>query len=377
MNRSSFKMWLALIAFALVLFRVLAHIDIVLNATVFFWRLISPFIFGAVLAYLLHPAYRWFHTMLKKLGKSKSSKFDAIYSTMALLLMLVSVGILIAGLAFFVVPELVHSAEVIGVRLPGFIEQVEFQFESLSKSYAWAELLKSFSWSDILNEVTGFIQNLVLTFFANLSGITSGIYRMTITLIFALYLIIDPSEVSKPFQWIHEHALPKNARDYLESMFTIAKDVTSRYIKGTLLDALLVGTLFFVSLTLMGIPSAMLVAFLQMVTNLIPVFGAWIGAILSGILIAVVEPSALLPFIILVMVIQQIDANFLQPKIVGQSVGLPGVFVFIAVTIGSQLFGFWGLLLSVPISAIVFALVLKRFSQVASEQVDALKPSNE
>lgn len=363
MSKSLFKMLMALIVFALVLFQALAHVDVVLNAFVFIWRLISPFIFGAMLAYLLYPAYKWFYNLLKKMIYTTSEKFDGIFSTVALLLMVVSVGLLITALAFFVVPELVQSAEVIGIRLPGFIDQIEMTFESLSRSYAWAELLKSFSWADILNEVTGFIQNLVMAFFANLSGITSGIYRFTITLIFALYLIIDPKDVIKPFVWLHENALPDQAKNEISSTLTIAKDVMSRYIRGTLLDALLVGALFFVSLSVMGIPSAMLVAFLQMVTNLIPVFGAWIGAILSGILIAVVEPSALLPFIILVMVIQQIDANLLQPKIVGQSVGLPGVYVFIAVTIGSQLFGFWGLLLSVPVSAIAFALIHKHFAQ--------------
>jgi len=363
MSKSLFKMLMALIVFALVLFQALAHVDVVLNAFVFIWRLISPFIFGAMLAYLLYPAYQWFYKLLKKMINTTSEKFDGIFSTVALLLMLVSVGLLITALAFFVVPELVQSAEVIGIRLPGFIDQIEMTFESLSRSYAWAELLKSFSWADILNEVTGFIQNLVMAFFANLSGITSGIYRFTIALIFALYLIIDPKDVIKPFAWLHENALPDQAKNEITSTLTIAKDVMSRYIRGTLLDALLVGALFFISLSVMGIPSAMLVAFLQMVTNLIPVFGAWIGAILSGILIAVVEPNALLPFIILVMVIQQIDANLLQPKIVGQSVGLPGVYVFIAVTIGSQLFGFWGLLLSVPVSAIAFALIHKHFAQ--------------
>lgn len=367
MSKSLFKMLMALIVFALVLFQALAHVDVVLNAFVFIWRLISPFIFGAMLAYLLYPAYQWFYKLLKKMINTTSEKFDGLFSTVALLLMLVSVGLLITALAFFVVPELVQSAEVIGIRLPGFIDQIEMTFESLSRSYAWAELLKSFSWADILNEVTGFIQNLVMAFFANLSGITSGIYRFTITLIFALYLIIDPKDVIKPFVWLHENALPDQAKNEITSTLTIAKDVMSRYIRGTLLDALLVGALFFVSLSVMGIPSAMLVAFLQMVTNLIPVFGAWIGAILSGILIAIVEPNALLTFIILVMVIQQIDANLLQPKIVGQSVGLPGVYVFIAVTIGSQLFGFWGLLLSVPVSAIAFALIHKHFAQKGVE----------
>ena len=363
MSKSLFKMLMALIVFALVLFQALAHVDVILNAFDFIWRLISPFIFGAMLAYLLYPAYQWFYKLLKKMINTTSEKFDGLFSTVALLLMLVSVGLLITALAFFVVPELVQSAEVIGVRLPGFIDQIEMTFESLSRSYAWAELLKSFSWADILNEVTGFIQNLVMAFFANLSGITSGIYRFTITLIFALYLIIDPKDVIKPFVWLHENALPDQAKNEITSTLTIAKDVMSRYIRGTLLDALLVGALFFVSLSVMGIPSAMLIAFLQMVTNLIPVFGAWIGAILSGILIVVVEPNGLLPFIILVIVIQQVDANLLQPRIVGQSVGLPGVYAFIAVTIGSQLFGFWGLLLSVPVSAIAFALIHKHVTQ--------------
>lgn len=368
MNKPLFRMLLALIVITLVLYQSLENIDLVLASLVFFWRLVSPFIFGAALAYFLRPAYLWFLAVLKKLIRISNKKFDGVYSAVALLLLLTSFSMLIISLAFFVVPELVQSVQSIGDNLPGFIKHVEGLFETLSKQYAWAELFTSFSWSSILNEVTAFVQNIVMALFANLSGITSGFYRFTITLIFALYLVIEPKDVIKPIHWTFDHALSEHVKNRVTSVLDIAKDVMSRYIKGTLLDALLVGILFFISLTLMGIPSAMLVSFLQMIANLIPVFGALIGALLSAILIAVVDPSALVPFFILVIVIQQVDANLLQPKIIGESVGLPGVYVFIAVTVGSQLFGFWGLLLSVPVSAIVFALIRSIFETKTSIQ---------
>lgn len=366
MNKPLFRMLLSLIVITLVLYQGLENIDMVLASLVFVWRLISPFIFGAALAYFLRPAYLWFLSVLKKIIRISNIKFDGVYSALALLLLLVSFSMLITGIAFFVVPELVQSAESIGDNLPSFIKHVEGLFASLSKQYAWAELFTSFSWSSILNEVTAFVQNIVMAFFANLTGIFSGFYRFTITLIFALYLVIEPKDVIKPIQWTFINAIPEPVKKHVTSVLDIARDVMSRYIKGTLLDALLVGILFFVSLTVMGLPSAMLIAFLQMIANLIPVFGALIGALLSAILIAVVDPLALIPFFILVIVIQQVDANLLQPKIVGQSVGLPGVYVFIAVTVGSQLFGFWGLLLSVPASAIAFALIRNAFETKTS-----------
>lgn len=370
MNKPLFRMLLALIVFTLVLYQGLENFEIVLASLVFVWRLISPFIFGAALAYFLRPAYLWFLEVLKKIVRIKNRKFDGVYSAIALLLLLITFSIFITGLAFFVVPELVQSAKSIGDNLPSFIKHIEGLFETLSKQYAWAELFTSFSWSSILNEVTSFVQNIVMALFANLSGITSGFYRFTITLIFALYLVIEPKDVIKPIHWIFDHTISEPVKKRVTSILEIAKDVMSRYIKGTLLDALMVGILFFISLTLMGIPSAMLVSFLQMIANLIPVFGALIGALLSAVLIAVVDPSALVPFFILVIVIQQVDANLLQPKIIGQSVGLPGVYVFIAVTVGSQLFGFWGLLLSVPVSAIVFALIRSVFEKKTDIQED-------
>lgn len=370
MNKPLFRMLLALIVFTLVLYQGLENFEIVLASLVFVWRLISPFIFGAALAYFLRPAYLWFLEVLKKIVRIKNRKFDGVYSAIALLLLLITFSIFITGLAFFVVPELVQSAKSIGDNLPSFIKHIEGLFETLSKQYAWAELFTSFSWSSILNEVTSFVQNIVMALFANLSGITSGFYRFTITLIFALYLVIEPKDVIKPIHWIFDHTISEPVKKRVTSIFDIAKDVMSRYIKGTLLDALMVGFLFFISLSLMGIPSAMLVSFLQMIANLIPVFGALIGALLSAVLIAVVDPSTLVPFFILVIVIQQVDANLLQPKIIGQSVGLPGVYVFIAVTVGSQLFGFWGLLLSVPVSAIVFALIRSVFEKKTDIQED-------
>lgn len=370
MNKPLFRMLLALIVITLVLYQALENLDMVLASLVFVWRLISPFIFGAALAYFLRPAYLWFLSVLRKLIRVSNKKFDGVYSAIAMLLLLISFSLIITGLAFFVVPELVQSAESIGDNLPSFTKHVEGLFATLSQQYAWAELFTSFSWSSILNEVTTFIQNIVMAFFSNLSGITSGFYRFTITLIFALYLVIEPKDVIKPLQWTFDNAFSESIKMRVTSVLDIAKDVMSRYIKGTLLDALLVGILFFVSLTVLGLPSAMLISFLQMIANLIPVFGALIGALLSAVLIAVVDPSALIPFFILVIVIQQVDANLLQPKIVGQSVGLPGVYVFIAVTVGSQLFGFWGLLLSVPVSAIVFALIRSTFETKTSIQDD-------
>lgn len=368
MNKPLFRMLLALIVITLVLYQGLENIEMVLASLVFLWRLISPFIFGAALAYFLRPAYLWFLHILKKIIRISNRRFDGVYSAVAILLLLITFSMLITGIAFFVVPELVQSIQSIGDNLPGFIKHVEGLFATLSKQYAWAELFTSFSWSSILNEVTTFIQNIVMALFANLSGITSGFYRFTITLIFALYLVIEPKDVIKPFHWIFDHGFSNSAQKRVMTVLDIAKDVMSRYIKGTLLDALLVGILFFISLTLMGIPSAMLVSFIQMLANLIPVFGALIGALLSAVLIAVVDPSALIPFFILVIVIQQVDANLLQPKIIGESVGLPGVYVFIAVTVGSQLFGFWGLLLSVPVSAIVLALIRSVFERKISIQ---------
>lgn len=368
MNKPLFRMLLALIVFTLVLYQGLENFELVLASLVFVWRLISPFIFGAALAYFLRPAYLWFLLILKKIIRISNRRFDGVYSAVAILLLLITFSIFITGLAFFVVPELVRSAKSIGDNLPTFIKHIEGLFATLSKQYAWAELFTSFSWSSILNEVTSFVQNIVMALFANLSGITSGFYRFTITLIFALYLVIEPKDVIKPIHWIFDHTISDPVKKRVTSIFDIAKDVMSRYIKGTLLDALMVGILFFISLTLMGIPSAMLVSFLQMISNLIPVFGALIGALLSAVLIAVVDPSALVPFFILVIVIQQVDANLLQPKIIGESVGLPGVYVFIAVTVGSQLFGFWGLLLSVPVSAIVFALIRSVFEKKADIQ---------
>ena len=368
MNKPLFRMLLALIVFTLVLYQGLENIEMVLASLVFVWRLISPFIFGAALAYFLRPAYLWFLHILKKIIRISNRRFDGVYSAVAILLLLITFSMLITGIAFFVVPELVQSIQSIGDNLPGFIKHVEGLFVTLSKQYAWAELFTSFSWSSILNEVTTFVQNIVMALFANLSGITSGFYRFTITLIFALYLVIEPKDVIKPFHWIFDHGFSNSVQKRVMTVLDIAKDVMSRYIKGTLLDALLVGILFFISLTLMGIPSAMLVSFIQMLANLIPVFGALIGALLSAVLIAVVDPSALIPFFILVIVIQQVDANLLQPKIIGESVGLPGVYVFIAVTVGSQLFGFWGLLLSVPVSAIVFALIRSVFERKISTQ---------
>ena len=184
MNKALFRMLLTLIIITLVLYQGLENIEVVFSSIVFIWRLISPFIFGAALAYILRPLYLWFLVVLKKLIRISNRKFDGIYSAIALLLLLVSLSILITGLALVVIPELVQSAKSIGENLPILVKHIEDLFDNLSKQYAWAELFSSFSWSNILSEATTFIQNIVMALFSNISGITTGFYRLTITLIF-------------------------------------------------------------------------------------------------------------------------------------------------------------------------------------------------
>lgn len=325
-----------------------------MNGLQYIWNIITPFILGISIAYILLPIYVKIKELLLKYLRIKSineNKFINLLSLVVLMFLLISSLLLLLGT---IIPELMSSLNILGSKIPNMFENINNIATQFYNKYNLEFVLKDISWLQIVTNISLYINEILKNMLLNISSISVGLFKFVTSIIFSIYLILDYKTITNPINRFIKITFTEKINANIEKFIRITNDVFKKYITGTLLDALVVGSIFFVVLSLLEMPNALLIGFIQMLSNLVPIFGAWVGGLVSVIFIYAISPNKVVLFIFIIIVIQQIDSSLLQPKIIGNKMGLPGIIIFIAVTIGSQLFGLLGLLFSVPICAIIY-----------------------
>ena len=194
---------------------------------------------------------------------------------------------------------------------------------------------------------------------------------MLLALVFALYLLAKKEVVTAHLKNLALTVLPpKNARRLLH-VVTLTKHTFTNFVTGQLTEAVIIGVLCFLGMLILGIPYAGAVSAFVGATALIPVFGAWIGGVVGAFLILLADPAKSLWFVVFLLILQQVEGNLIYPKVVGKSVGLPGLLVLMAVTLGGEAFGIGGMLFSVPVCAVLYSLYLEYIQKAQRPVKDA------
>ena len=184
----------------------------------------------------------------------------------------------------------------------------------------------------------------------------SGVSTFVIGLIFSFYILLQKEKLSRQARQVFYAILPERRADRLLDVLRLAERTFSSFLSGQCLEACILGTLFVVAMTLFQIPYALLVGVLIALTALIPIVGAFIGCAVGALLIAIDDPWKALWFIVLFLVLQQVEGNLIYPHVVGSSVGLPSIWVLAAVTLGGKLMGITGMLFFIPLCSVIYAL---------------------
>lgn len=188
------------------------------------------------------------------------------------------------------------------------------------------------------------------------TSVLSVLVDVLLGLVFALYLLAKKEVVAAHLK---KTVLPQKKAQRLLSIASLTNQTFTNFVSGQLTEAVIIGVLCFFGMLILGIPYAGAVSAFVAVTALVPIFGAWIGGGLGAFLILLAEPGKALWFILFLLVLQQVEGNLIYPKVVGKSVGLPGLLVLMAVTIGGEAFGILGMLFSVPVCAVLYSLYLE------------------
>ncbi len=320
--------------------------------------LFRPFLLGAAMAFILNVPMRAIERHLPK-------KMAPVHRAASLVLTLAAVVGVLMVVGLLVVPQLKATIETIAVRMPAFWAQAQAWINQLMQEYPdlaqWLQEPGTMNLQDVLQRAVEWLKTGGLALVGNTvtaaTGIISGVVTFFIGLVFALYLLFQKETLARQckmllYAWMKE----EHAQRVLE-----VADLTSRtfsnFLSGQCLEACILGCMFAVAMLLFRMPYVLLVSVLVAVTALIPVFGAFIGCFVGAFLILIQNPMQAVVFVILFLVIQQIEGNLVYPRVVGSSVGLPSIWVLVAVTIGGSAMGVVGMLIMIPLCSVLYSLL--------------------
>ena len=340
-------------------FLALSNFDAVKEQLASWVRIIAPFIWGLALAYLLDGPVRFFE-----------KKFHG-HRGFAIVLACVLAVLVVSFLIGMVVPQVVESLMMLLNRVPEYMENLNQFIKNANINLDGAEELIG-SYQELLTRVTGLISAMLPKVVGYGMAIGSGLVSAITAVISSIYMLMSKDKLLRQLKKVVLAAFPlPRARRVLEECHH-ANQVFSGFINGKLIDSTIIGIICFVGMSLFRKPFAVLISVIVGVTNIIPFFGPFIGAIPSILILLIINPWDALGFAVFVLALQQFDGNILGPKILGDSTGLSAFWVLVAIIVGGGLFGFVGMVVGVPAFAVLYSLtsdILAR--RLAEKGIDA------
>ena len=348
-----------ILAFAILLYCGIEHFDVVIMAVRFLIGIVMPFLIGGAIAFVLNVPMR----QIEKHLFNKNGRLQKIRRPVAYLLTLVCVIGIIVLVMVMVIPEIANTVSIVITQIPVAFEMVQGWMEDLAKQWPVLEpALKELDidWSSVSSSVVSFVQNvasgLVSSGVGLFSGIVSGVATFFIGFVFSIYVLFQKERLCRQAKQVMLALLPDKVTERILQVATLSNQVFSSFLSGQCLEAVILGMMFVIAMSIFRMPYAMLTGVVIAVTALVPIFGAFIGCIVGMLLIAMVNPIQAVWFLILFLVLQQIEGNLIYPHVVGGSIGLPAMWVLIAVTVGGNLFGIAGIILFIPLCSVLYAL---------------------
>ena len=320
----------------------------------------APLLIGCALAYVVNILMSAYERHF--FPRSTNTKVIRLRRPVCLLLAYLSLLAIITVIVWLILPELVDCVELLIAQLPGAIESLIAWLDTVPfLSEELLSTLHSIDWQskigDIMNVVTSGVGNVMNVVIGAVSGLFSAIVTGFLAVIFSLYLLLGRDKLQAQCKRLMAHYLPEKLNSRILYVLAVLNNAFRRYITGQCIEAVILGALCAAGMLILRLPYATMIGALVAFTALIPVAGAYIGAAVGAFMIAMVSPMQALIFLIFLVVLQQLEGNLIYPKVVGSSLGLPGIWVLAAVTVGGGVMGVLGMLLGVPLAAAAYTLL--------------------
>lgn len=323
------------------------------------FRMLSPFLLGGAIAFVLNVPMRRVESVLMR-GKERKKWHRPVGMVITIILV---TGILFL-VVFVVTPEVVRTLVSLSRSVPLFVEQVLAGAEALFIQYP--EIVQyiqtiQINWAELFQQVAAFLKNgagsVLDTTFSAAITIVTGFTNFGIGFIFSLYILLQKETLCAQGKKLVRAFLTDRTSDAVIAIAVRTEKIFSSFLAGQCVEAVILGTMFFVVMSLLRMPYALLIGVLIAFTALIPVFGAFIGCAVGVFLMLMVSPLMTVEFIAVFFILQQIEGNLIYPHVVGNSVGLPSIWVLMAVTVGGSLMGVVGMLIFIPFCSVLYSLL--------------------
>ena len=331
----------------------------------------SPFIIGALLAFVLNVLIKFIE--IKIFGKIKNGKvWNKIKRPLSITISLILVGLIIYFVMNLLIPQLRNSVSLFTETLPGYKEDVIDILEKFDVGEKTigkvSEYLDNFT-KVITDYIKGNSKDVLSITTEVAASIITIVSKGIISLVFAIYIIAQKETLKRQVNKLMKAYLRPKVSDKITDIAVMSNKTFSNFVTGQCLEAIIFGALCFFGMLVLRLPYASTISVVIGFTALIPVFGSIIGTALGAFLILMISPVKAIIFVVFIIVLQQLEGNLIYPKVVGKSIGLPGMWVLFSVTIGASVAGIWGMLVATPLFSVLYSI----FSKMVNDRINKNK----
>ena len=351
----------AALAGCIVLYWLLHETEKVKSFFAVFSSMFAPFVGGAAVAFVLNVPVRGFERLLR----SVSNK--TVRRLLSIILTLVALGLVLTLVFVLLIPQLASTFQTLIPQVADFFTRIGNSVNDFLLNnpdlFTWIKNNTDFenlNWAALAQNVLSVFGDSVSTIASHaasaIGSVTGALVNMVIALVFAIYCLFQKETLARQGRKLLYAFLPEHTADYIVRVLRLTNSTFSNFLSGQCIEVCILGTMFAIGMAIFRMPYIPLVSVLVAVTAFIPVVGAWIGCVCGAFLILVDDAMLAVWFVVLFQVIQQIEGNLIYPKVVGSSIGLPGMWVLLAITVGGKLMGIAGMFLMIPAASVVYTL---------------------
>ncbi|MBQ7385617.1 MAG: AI-2E family transporter [Ruminococcus sp.] len=341
-------------------------------------KIVSPLVYGLMLAFIINYPYEFCYSKLYKKIGTKRPKLITVRKVLSIVTTYVFLAVVIAFLVAILIPQVVDSINSFIDELPVYITHFSLVFthvtdwinNTFSVDLTDTKAIEEFASKLFLGENASLISTSHLLNIAlnSIWDFLYGIYNALIAIIVSVYVIGTKDKLLRQTRKLTIAYVPKKFHNFIKDVKYESYNICGKFIIGKIIDSAIIGVLCFIGLKIIGIDYAVLISVVVGITNIIPFFGPFIGAVPCALLLLLVDPWDCLWFIIFIFGLQQLDGNLIGPKILGDRIGISGIWVLVGVTVGGGLFGFAGMVFGVPVCAVIYTLLGKAVNSKLSNK---------
>ena len=364
-KKENMKQYITLILIGVLSYWTINNLSRIASFILKIFHVLLPFILGCSIAFILNIPMTKIENFLNKKIKNKKSPTRVISIILSLLIYIQY----FAFVLYLLIPEVIENIEMLISNIPILFEKLENWTVNLLDKYPdiQTQIKQIFETNKLETMIPQFLETLINSAFNFISGFITGIINIFTAIVFAVYILSQKEYLLNGIKKVVTAYLKPSKSNKLIEIGKLSSKTFNKFVSGQCVEAIILGSIFFVVLSITKFPYALIISVLTSITALIPIFGAMIAMIIGAILIAITNPIKAVIFIIIFQVIQQIENNLIYPRVVGKSVGLSPLWTLFAISVGGSLFGIVGMIIALPLASIMYALlkdsVNKRLNQ--------------